>query len=492
MNLRLYFFIVLLLLCQRFTSAQTVTKIIDSGPDGSKLSIAVLGEGYAAADMDEYKADVDRIIKDGVFQNDYFKDNRRAFNVYRVDLVSPDSGVSQRRPDQPPISRATALQTTFTGDWNNGPYVLASRTSIQIILDTLKDKPRLSPFPNYVIVLLNEKDYGGVTYNNRFIFTTKGTRLGGATDDTGWMLVSHELGHCVIGLYDEYTIPSFGNYSGNTIAQLNCATTLDASTVLWKQFITPGIAIPSVMTGSSADGVIGMFKGCNTYNDYIYRPAPSCRMKDFRSPFCKVCRWLMDEQVSRYLTDAPAEPALTSASAMMTAPAPALIQPAQQQESRLELLVRISEGGELDVITTTEVHGNLKQRAERASDFAYEIRRGTQQVFAEDLPADPFVVRGFPMPDAEMGHSVSRSQTGITTIQIPQAEIEDVLDRKLGIRLYGIKGDPRQPAVDAVIDDINPTTLNQLKQEKRLRKLIDYSPQKLSGEILNYSIVKQR
>src|SRR5581483_9293526 len=80
--------------------ADSVTKVIDNGPDGTKKVIAVLGDGYAAADQDKYNQDVDKLVLTGVFGHDFYRENQNAFNVYRVNLISKHSGVSERVYDE--------------------------------------------------------------------------------------------------------------------------------------------------------------------------------------------------------------------------------------------------------------------------------------------------------------------------------------------------------------------------------------------------------
>src|SRR5215216_5686114 len=94
-------------------NAVTTQKILDNGPDGQKLVFAVVGDGYAAADQAKYVNDVNNLVINGVLTQDFYRDNIRAFNVYRVDLVSNASGVSQ-----PDATRDTALQTIYSGIWN--------------------------------------------------------------------------------------------------------------------------------------------------------------------------------------------------------------------------------------------------------------------------------------------------------------------------------------------------------------------------------------
>ena len=72
--------------------ADSVTQILSSGPPGLKKNIAVLGDGFAAADQAAYNNKVRELLLEGVFGHDYFYEDAQAFNIFRVNLISNDSG----------------------------------------------------------------------------------------------------------------------------------------------------------------------------------------------------------------------------------------------------------------------------------------------------------------------------------------------------------------------------------------------------------------
>lgn len=78
----------------------SVTQILAAGPPGSKINIAVVGDGFAAADQDNYNDKVNDLLIDGVFGHDYFYEDAQGFNIFRVNLISNESGVSQRVYDE--------------------------------------------------------------------------------------------------------------------------------------------------------------------------------------------------------------------------------------------------------------------------------------------------------------------------------------------------------------------------------------------------------
>jgi IgA Peptidase M64 len=74
----------------------SVTQIRNAGPVGSKRNLAILGDGFADADQATYNDWVQNSVLGGVFGNDYFYEDASAWNIFRVNLVSNNSGVSQR------------------------------------------------------------------------------------------------------------------------------------------------------------------------------------------------------------------------------------------------------------------------------------------------------------------------------------------------------------------------------------------------------------
>ena len=108
----------------------SVTQILSSGPPGTKKNIAVLGDGFAAGDQTAYNNKVKELLLDGVFGHDYFYEDAQAFNIFRVNLISNDSGVSQRVYDEKGTPadgsddtivsttiKDTALGYIFSGSW---------------------------------------------------------------------------------------------------------------------------------------------------------------------------------------------------------------------------------------------------------------------------------------------------------------------------------------------------------------------------------------
>src|SRR4029450_5111851 len=81
-------------------------------------------------DQTAYNNKVKELLLDGVFGHDYFYEDKQAYNIYRVNLISAQSGVSQERYEEPgPPSdpsddtvisttiKNTALGYIYSGSW---------------------------------------------------------------------------------------------------------------------------------------------------------------------------------------------------------------------------------------------------------------------------------------------------------------------------------------------------------------------------------------
>jgi len=148
----------------------SMTQILRSGPPGMKINIAVLGDGFAAADQTLYNNKVQEFLIDGVFGHDYFYEDKQAFNIYRVNLISTDSGVSTRVYDEKgtfddasddtivsTTIRNTALGYIFSGSWAHCWLEGGANTG------TLVNNALTTWVPdfNLVVIFLNDPRYGG-------------------------------------------------------------------------------------------------------------------------------------------------------------------------------------------------------------------------------------------------------------------------------------------------------------------------------------------
>jgi IgA Peptidase M64 len=89
----------------------TVVPLQITGPPGERLNLVILADGYQAQEMDEFRADVDRNLN-VQWSIEPFRSYRHYFNVYRLEIVSQDSGISCD-PDDGNVRRNTPLRLNF-------------------------------------------------------------------------------------------------------------------------------------------------------------------------------------------------------------------------------------------------------------------------------------------------------------------------------------------------------------------------------------------
>lgn len=282
----------------------SVTQILRSGPVGAKKNIAVLGDGFAEGDQTAYNNKVKELLIDGVFGNDYFYEDIQAFNIFRVNLISVDSGVSRRVYDEKGTPadgsddtivsttlRNTALGYIYSGSWahcwlENGAD---TATRVQDALNTW--------VPDYdlVLIILNESGFGGCG-GGGFQIVTLGS---------SWEVMAHEFGHGAGGLADEYCQP--GTYTGSEPGSVNVTANTDRATLKWGSFVNPATPVPTGINPNPGAGGCtnhnqetrpagwdssqdaGLFEGAQYVTSGKYRPVENCRMRGNSPPYCPVC-----------------------------------------------------------------------------------------------------------------------------------------------------------------------------------------------------------
>jgi hypothetical protein len=289
-----------------------MTQILKSGPPGQKKNIAVLGDGFASADQTKYNDKVKELLIDGVFGNDYFYEDKSAFNIYRVNLISKESGVSQRVYDEKgtpddyrddtivsTTMKDTALKYIYSGSWAH--CWLEGSTETGTLANNALDK--WVPDYDLVVILLNENGDGGCGGGGWQVVTS----------GVGWSVLAHEFGHGTGNLADEYCTTQV--YTKSEPSRVNITTNTNRSTLKWKKFVNSTTSIPTGVgncadynQGSKPAGWhdshdAGLFEGGGTYNSGMYRPAIDCRMRGNSPPYCPVCyttlKTIMDSNTQR-------------------------------------------------------------------------------------------------------------------------------------------------------------------------------------------------
>ncbi len=264
--------------------APIVTTVLNHGSTATHYDLVILGDGYQAAEQAHFDQDVNTFLT-GLFQKAPYSMLSGYFNVHSVFRASQDSGASH--PDvTPPIVRNTAYGASYnTGGTARCLYITNTTRA-------LADAALAPDNETRVLVMVNDTRYGGcastfaVSYNGASMVEVQ----------------SHEMGHAVAGLADEYDYPN-GNYTGAEPTRVNISA--DPVGTKWSHWW----GVESV----------GAFQGAGYYLTGLYRPRSNCLMRNLGITLCPICR----EQITRSINtsaDAIDNPLPATTSVTVTRP----------------------------------------------------------------------------------------------------------------------------------------------------------------------------
>ena len=284
-----------------------VVVIEENGDPATKVDLLILGDGYTAADGDEFLAKA-RELTEILFATSPFKERRSDFNVWALAPSAAQSGVS--RPSTG-VYRDTPLGATYDA-FRSERYVLTTdNKAFRRIASSAPD--------DFVERLVKREIYGGGG-----IYGLYGT----VAADSDWApyVFVHEFGHHFAGLADEYYTSSVAYEAPQQIEEPyepNVTALEDPAILKWRQAIRkkmraenrPESEMNELFRAnqefaeklfSTADyrDDIGAFEGANYQAKGFYRPALNCIMFTRTELFCAVCSAAIEDVIDEY-TKAP-------------------------------------------------------------------------------------------------------------------------------------------------------------------------------------------
>ncbi|MFI0911581.1 MULTISPECIES: M64 family metallopeptidase [Streptomyces] len=255
-----------------------VTSVVNNGPIGTKLDVVFIGDGYTASQQEAFHAAV-RAKWAKMSAVEPYASYRNLFNVWAVDAVSRDSGVSGD-PAQG-VKRDTALGSGFFCD---GVERL-------LCVDTgkVESYAAKAPAADLVVVLANSTKYGGAGYND---VVSKvgydGIATASSDNDRSDQIAVHETGHSLGKLADEYQYDEYGTYTGAEPRDVNISTLdadrMGAQRTKWYRWL--GQQSPD-------GGTVGSFEGGGYYPKGLFRPTENSIMRSLGREFNLVGREAM-------------------------------------------------------------------------------------------------------------------------------------------------------------------------------------------------------
>lgn len=275
----------------------TVVPIQITGDDASRFTLVVLADGYAAADMPAFRRDLDKHLNI-LWSIEPFRSYRNYFNVYAVEAVSQDSGITcdpillQEQNMDPALrkqlqQRNTAFGLSFGGGCTNvNARGVTPQGGMQARVREYAAKA--TPNPDQILVIGNSRSYGGIG--------------GGIATSTGSnslspLITPHEIGHSLGRLQDEYTYGqrgvAGGTYKGGEPASTHLTLMTEDEMKAQQRKWWRWLGEPS-----ESGGLIGRFEGGSGNTRGIWRPSKHSMMISLGYFFDQVSLEQMVRQIS--------------------------------------------------------------------------------------------------------------------------------------------------------------------------------------------------
>lgn len=315
---------------QRPAPANGPIAIRRSGDSARKVDLLILGDGYAADEMDKFEADARRMAAH-LFTVSPFRERADDFNVWALTVPVPESGVSRPSTGLHRAS-ATGLRYDIFG---------SERYALSVDNRAWRELAQYAPY-EFVEIIFNSETYGGGGIFGMFSTAAAG-------NDWADYLFVHEFGHHFAGLADEYYTSPVAYGSADPGArpepwEPNATANTDPATIKWRAQLTPGALLPTpwpkhefeefqreyqaeraklraerrpesemsalfrrerafsqqLFDAHANRSVVGAFEGANYQASGYFRPQMQCLMFTRHDAFCDVCRHAVEEIIDLY------------------------------------------------------------------------------------------------------------------------------------------------------------------------------------------------
>ncbi|WP_030313564.1 M64 family metallopeptidase [Streptomyces flavochromogenes] len=263
-----------------------VVPVQTTGPADRRFNLVFMGDGYTAAEMPAFRADLDRHLNT-LWSIEPFASYRSYINVWAVEAPSAESGVDCD-PGLDAPARDTALDMGFWGGCN------ANSVQRLLTVDSRKAAaladlvPGTSGANRQIVALAHSSTYGGA--GGGYATASGGNALSS-------LITPHEIGHSLGGLQDEYDYYARGvpgeTYSGpepsSTHHTLLTEPQMREQRAKWWRWLGEE---------SESGGVIGRHEGGMYSTKGVWRPSRHSLMKTLGYAFDQVEREVMVRAIS--------------------------------------------------------------------------------------------------------------------------------------------------------------------------------------------------
>ena len=290
------------------------TRIFDSGSTAQRFNLVLVGEGYRESELGVFASDCEDFVE-ALFATRPFDEFRRAFNIFRVDVASRESGARD-----PVACGGTGADpgTYFDATFCTGGVRRALTVDTRLVLDVVE---RQVPAFHSAQVIVNSSIYGGT--GGAIGVSSHATRKDDGTPVVWQETPLHEMGHSIFGLADEYEYrqgcdtgergqdravggePSEENITRSPVAAGKWSDLVTTRTLPTTS--NPDCSMCDPQANPVGADVVGTFEGAGTFHCGLYRPQFACKMRKLSEPFCAVCRRVIRETLAPYDARAASE-----------------------------------------------------------------------------------------------------------------------------------------------------------------------------------------
>lgn len=255
------FFLLTGTLC--FSQVFQTVPVLQNGPNDKRINIAVLGDGFTAAQQDDFVASAQSTIN-YLFTKSPYAEYKNYFNAYAVKVISAESGVKHpgtatdvTEPVIPVSNPDNYLGSSFDFGVHRCIYSNTTNKVAQVLAANVPDY-------DITYILGNSTAYGGCG----------GTYAFASLNASANEIVVHELGHSFGKLADEYWFSGSGESPNKT-------QNSNPTTIKWKNWV--GL------------NNVGIYP--HAENPAWYRPHQNCEMRYLDRQFCSVCKEAIIERI---------------------------------------------------------------------------------------------------------------------------------------------------------------------------------------------------
>lgn len=234
-------------------------EVVDNGPSANRIDLAFAGDGYTRAELPKYQQAVNDQWA-AMTALEPYKSYANFFNVWRVDLVSPESGITGDPTRN--VVKQTPLNMHF----------FCHGVDRLLCADDARSQALAKQVPNadVIFAIANSNTYGGA--GGPVITVAGGNPLAS-------QVTPHEAAHTLAQIGDEYG--GFGAASDVSEPSEPNLSTLTADQMAqrkakWWRWL--GETAPD---GSK----IGIYPGGNYFDSGYYRPSEDSNMRTLGKPF---------------------------------------------------------------------------------------------------------------------------------------------------------------------------------------------------------------